>query len=74
MLGVGIYNIISLVAFENFSRNVYVTGGVLFAIIGVAKIVLSMIGFIGWGTGYKKLMVVVSHRIYMSSDQPVNII
>ncbi len=65
MFSVGIYNIVSITAFENFARNTYLIGGVLFVIVGVAKILLSVIGFIGWGTGYKKLLAVVSLNMHV---------
>lgn len=62
MLAVGIYNIISIQSYEDFSRGVYITGGVLFVLIGVAKIVLSILGIIGWGTGMRILLYVVRYH------------
>ncbi len=62
MLGVGIYNIISIRSYEDFARGTYITGGVLFVIVGVAKVILSVIGIVGWGTGLKILLSLV--RVY----------
>jgi hypothetical protein len=58
MIGVGIYNIIALNGFGVFARNVYVTGGVLFLIAGMAKIVISVIGIIGMATGKKIVLII----------------
>ena len=60
MLGVGIYNIVSIQSFGVFARDEYITGGVIFVIVGIAKIILSIVGIIGWGTGWKYLLGVVS--------------
>lgn len=47
MLGVGIYNIVSLLGFDVFSRSVYLTGGVLFVMVGAVKMILSLLAMIG---------------------------
>ena len=60
MVGVGIYNIVEIRRFENFAQDVYVTGGVLFVLVGVAKIIISILGIIGWGTGWRILLAIVS--------------
>ena len=62
MFGVGIYNIVSIRSYEDFAQGTYITGGVLFVIVGVAKIVLSVMGIVGWGTGFKILLSLV--RVY----------
>ena len=60
MLCVGIYNIVLIQSFGVFARDEYITGGVIFVIVGIAKIILSIVGIIGWKTGWKYLLGVVS--------------
>lgn len=60
MLCVGIYNIVLIQRFGVFARDEYITGGVIFVIVGIAKIILSIVGIIGWKTGWKYLLGVYS--------------
>ena len=62
MFAVGLYNILSLQSFEDFGEPVYITGGVLFAILGIAKIALSILGIIAMALEWKIPMVIVSQK------------
>ena len=60
MFAVGLYNIFRLQSFEDFGEPVYITGGVLFTILGVAKIALSILGIIAMAFEWKIPLVIVS--------------
>ena len=60
MLGVGIYNIVSLLGFDVFARSVYITGGVLFVMVGAAKMIISLLGMIGFFLENRIILTVVS--------------
>ena len=60
MLAVGIYNALSLLSFDVFSRPYYITGAILFIIVGTAKILLSIMALIGLGLRNKYMLGIVS--------------
>lgn len=60
LLAVGIYNIVSLLSFDVFVRSIYITGGALFVIVGVAKIILSLLGILGYALQNKIILTIVS--------------
>ena len=60
MIAVGIYNIVSLLYFDVFARSVYLTGGVMFVIIGVAKVLIAILGIIGWAVKNRIILGIVS--------------
>ena len=63
MLGVGIYNIVSLLGFDVFSRSVYLTGGVLFVMVGAVKMILSLLAMIGLFLENRILLTIVRNVI-----------
>lgn len=62
LLSVGIYNIVSLLSFDVFARSVYITGGVLFVMVGAAKMVLSLLGLLGFFLENRIILTIV--RLY----------
>ena len=62
MLAVGIYNIFVLQGFGAFTRSVYLTGGALFILVGVVKVVLSLLGILGMFLQQRILITIVSNH------------
>lgn len=60
MIGVGLYNILVLQSFGQFGQSYYITGGVLFVIVGVVKVLISLLGILGLVLGKRVVIAIVS--------------
>ena len=60
MVGVGVYNLLVLRGFGMFVKPYYYVGAVLFIAVGVAKIILSLLGILGMFLQWRILLSIVS--------------
>ena len=68
MLGFGIYSVIEMSKYGNFSQNSFIAGACIFIAVGVFKIIFSIVGMIATFVNSKILRGVVRALFNTYSD------